>query len=107
MRFIPRNEMDIAEVGVGVMLTLGGSGGTISAARVALGAVAPTPLFVPAAGDSLLGKLQGEEAFAEAAQIAQSAASPITDMRGTAEHRRHLVGVLTRRALERAWARIG
>jgi xanthine dehydrogenase FAD-binding subunit len=87
LRFIPRNEMDIA---------------VVTAARIALGAVAPTPLFVQEAGDALAGAEPGEEAFARAAAIAQAAARPISDMRGTAEHRRHLVGVLTRRALATA-----
>ncbi len=106
LRFIPRNEMDIAEVGVGASITLFGDG-TIAAARIALAAVAPKPLFVPAAGDYLVGKPATEEHFVEAAKIAQSACSPITDMRGTAEHRRHLVGVLTRRALIGALERAG
>jgi carbon-monoxide dehydrogenase medium subunit len=106
LRFIPRNEMDIAVVGVGALLALSGPGGTITAARIALGAVAPTPLFVPEAGESLIGKAPTEEAFAEAAALAQSAARPITDMRGTAEHRKQLVVVLTRRALQGALERI-
>jgi len=104
LRFIPRNEMDIAEVGVGASLTLGPDG-TIAAARVALGAVAPKPLFVPAIGESLIGKVPSNESFAEAARIAQDACTPITDIRGTIAHRRHLVGVLTRRALSGALER--
>lgn len=106
IRFIPRNEMDIAVVGVGVSLALSESRDTVVAARIALGAVAPTPLFVPAAGDSLVGKAPTEETFTAAAALAQSAARPISDMRGTAEHRKHLVGVLTRRALRGALERI-
>ncbi len=104
LRFIPRNEMDIAEVGVGVSLTLDEQG-TISGARIALAAVAPTPLFVPEAGDSLAGSAPTEESFRRAAQIARDASRPINDIRGTIEHRKHLVGVLTRRALERALER--
>ncbi|MBW3623019.1 MAG: xanthine dehydrogenase family protein subunit M [Armatimonadetes bacterium] len=105
LRFIPRNEMDIAVVGAGAYFAVS-EAGRITAARVALGAVAPTPLFVPEAGESLIGKAPGEAAFAEAAEIARNAARPITDMRGTAEHRKHLAGVLTRRALQGAWERI-
>jgi CO/xanthine dehydrogenase FAD-binding subunit len=104
LRFIPRNEMDIAEVGVGATLTLTADG-TVAAARIALGAVAPTPLLVPEAGDSLAGNAPSESAFARAAALAQAAARPISDMRGTAEHRKHLVGVLTRRALHTALER--
>jgi carbon-monoxide dehydrogenase medium subunit len=106
IRFIPRNEMDIAEVGVGACLTLDAPGGRVTSARIALAAVAPKPLFVPEAGDSLVGKTPDAAAIAEAVAIAQAAASPISDMRGTAEHRQHLVGVLTRRALQGALARI-
>jgi carbon-monoxide dehydrogenase medium subunit len=106
LRFIPRNEMDIAEVGVGASVELD-SGGTIRAARIALGAVAPRPLYVPEAGAALVGKAPSEGAFAAAAALAQAAARPITDQRGTAEHRKHLVGVLTKRALRGAVDRAG
>jgi CO/xanthine dehydrogenase FAD-binding subunit len=106
LRFIPRNEMDIAVVGVGAALTLSESKETITSARIALAAVAPVPLFVEEAGDSLVGKAPTEEAFAAAAALAQAVARPISDMRGTAEHRKHLVAVLTRRALRGALERI-
>lgn len=100
LRFIPRNEMDIAVVGVGAQVVL--SNGNFASARIALASVAPTPLFVRAAGDALAGKPVNEESIATAAAAAAAAATPITDMRGTAEYRRHLCGVLTRRALEAA-----
>jgi CO/xanthine dehydrogenase FAD-binding subunit len=105
LRFIPRNEMDIAVVGVGAAVQLDASRRRIVAARIALGAVAPTPLFVREAGDALIGAEVSEAALMHAAQIAQAAARPISDMRGTAEFRRHLVGVLTQRALMQAVAR--
>ncbi len=105
LRFIPRNEMDIAVVGVGAAVQLDADRRRIVAVRIALGAVAPTPLFVREAGDALIGAEVSEAAFAHAAQIAQTAARPISDMRGTAEFRRHLVGVLTQRALAQAVAR--
>lgn len=102
LRFIPRNEMDIAVVGVGASVQLDADRRYIVAARIALGAVAPTPLLVREAGAALVGAVADDAAFARAAEIAQAAARPITDMRGTAEYRRHLVGVLTRRALAKA-----
>jgi carbon-monoxide dehydrogenase medium subunit len=100
LRFIPRNEMDIAVVGVGASLTV--REGAITAAKIALASVAPVPVLAAAAGAALVGQKPGAAAFAKAAEAAQAASSPISDMRGTAEYRRHLVGVLTRRALEAA-----
>jgi len=100
LRFIPRNEMDIAVAGAGVSLRI--QDGVIREARVALASVAPVPLFARAAGEALAGKTPGPEAFHQAAEAARAAASPITDMRGTVEYRRHLCAVLTRRALEAA-----
>jgi carbon-monoxide dehydrogenase medium subunit len=100
IRFIPRNEMDIAVAGAGVGVVM--DNGVIRSARVALASVAPTPLFVREAGESLAGSAAGADAIQRAAEIARQAAKPITDMRGTAEYRRHLCAVLVRRALQAA-----
>jgi carbon-monoxide dehydrogenase medium subunit len=102
LRFIPRNEMDIAVVGAGASVTLDEGHTRFASARIALGAVAPTPLFVPEAGEYLVGKPASADAIAEAARLAQEATHPISDMRGTVAQRKHLSAVLTRRALERA-----
>jgi carbon-monoxide dehydrogenase medium subunit len=102
LRFIPRNEMDIAEVGAGAFVVLDEAGERFVSARIALGAVAPRPLFVPAAGAALAGQPVNEESLALAAAAAREAATPINDQRGTIEHRKHLAGVLTRRALQGA-----
>lgn len=103
LRFIPRNEMDIAVVGAGVSVVL--NDGHFEAARVALSSVAPTPVFVREAGDALAGQPVSDESIARAAALAKQAAQPISDMRGTIEYRRHLCEVLTRRALQEAVAR--
>lgn len=101
-RFIPRNEMDIAVVGAGAWLRLDPAGKTVEAARIGLGAVAPTPLLAVEAGDWLKGKPATPESFAQAGELAKKVAKPISDMRGPAEYRVHLVGVLTRRTLAKA-----
>jgi carbon-monoxide dehydrogenase medium subunit len=101
-RFIPRNEMDIAVVGAASNVQLSSDGKTIEKARIALAAVAPTPKFAAEASQWLTGKPANDTTFAEAGEIAKKVASPITDMRGTAEYRVHLVGVLVKRTLARA-----
>lgn len=105
VRFTPRNEMDISVVGAAVFVQLDASGNSFVDGRIALAAVAPTPLPVPGVRDLLAGQPADETAIARAAQAAQQAARPISDLRGTAEYRRHLVGVLVRRALETACRR--
>jgi len=105
LRFTPRSEMDIAVVGAGAALTLREDGCTVKTARIALGAVAPTPLLVAEAGEILTGRMASPAAFEQAALLAQKAAQPISDLRGTSSFRRHLCGVLVRRALERALVR--
>lgn len=102
LRFIPRNEMDIAVVGVGAKVVLSDDHSRFQSARIAVGAVAPTPLFVREAGDGLAGKAVSAEVIQEASELARGAARPISDMRGTAEYRTHLTGVLTKRAIQGA-----
>ena len=97
LRLIPRTEMDIAVVGAGVRITLDGDG-TVSAATVALGAVAPTVVRVPAAEAALVGSQLDDDALAAAAAAASDACNPIDDKRGTISYRRQVAGVLTRRA---------
>jgi carbon-monoxide dehydrogenase medium subunit len=104
-RHTPRKQMDIAVVGVAALLTI--EGGTIRDARIALGAVAPTPVRATNAEASLAGKAPTAEAFAEAAGIAAGECTPITDIRGSAEFRRHLVRVMTERILQAAVVRAG
>ncbi len=98
-RFIPRNEMDIAVVGVSSHVVLANRGKEFKEARIALGAVGPTPIFASAASEGLAGQAVSDEAIAVAAAAAQSVATPISDMRGPAEFRTHLVGVLVKRTL--------
>jgi len=97
LRFIPRTEMDIAVVGAGVNLTLD-AGGTCTAARVALGAVAPTALLVADAGAALVGTKVDDPALDAMAAAARAACRPIDDKRGTVEYRIEVAGVLARRA---------
>lgn len=103
VRHIPRAAMDISVAGVAAALSLE-EAGRIAAARLALGAVAPTPLRAPEAERLLAGQEPQVELFAAAAEMAQAAAQPLSDVRASAEFRRHLVGVLTRRALYAALA---
>ena len=95
LRFIPRTEMDIAVVGAGVSLSMDGD--RVADARVALGAVAPTVVLVPAAAEALVGRTV-DEAADDLAAAASAACSPIDDKRGTVEFRTRVAGVLAVRA---------
>ena len=99
LRFIPRTEMDIAVAGAAVRLSLDNKG-ICSSARISIGAVAPTAILVEKAAQSLVGTRLDETTLGKAAMAASEASSPITDRRGTAEYRRHVVGVLVKRAAE-------
>jgi CO/xanthine dehydrogenase FAD-binding subunit len=97
LRLIPRTEMDIAVAGAGVSVTLDAAG-VCTAARVAIGAVAPTALVVAEAAQALIGSTLDAPALDRAARAASAAARPIDDKRGTVEYRRAVAGVLTKRA---------
>ncbi len=103
LRHTPRRELDIAVVGVAAQLTL--ANGVCTKARIALAAVAPVPLRATAAEQALEGQAVTPDRIARAADLAVEAARPISDQRGSAEFRRHLVRVLTRRTLTTALAR--
>lgn len=91
---------DFPIAGAAVNVTL--AGGKITGARIGLTAVGPTALYAKGAGDSLVGHSPDEAAFRRAADLAMQAAQPGSDLRGPAEYKRAMVGVLTRRALARA-----
>jgi carbon-monoxide dehydrogenase medium subunit len=105
LRMIPRTEMDIAVVGLGVSLTL--KDGVCTAARVGLGAVAPTALLVEAAGQALTGSRLDDAALEKAAEACRAACRPIDDKRGTIAYRVKTAGVLLKRTAAIAAKRAG
>jgi CO/xanthine dehydrogenase FAD-binding subunit len=110
LRFIPRTEMDIAVVGCGINVTLDAKG-ICTAARVAVGAVAPTVLLVDAAAKTLIGHTLDDATLKALDAAAQAACKPINDKRGTIEYRTKVAGVLARRvaaiAFDRALGKAG
>jgi len=104
LRFIPRTEMDIAVVGVGVNVTLDGNG-VCTDARVVLGAVAPTQVVADEAGAALIGHRLDDDTLAKLDAAAGRACKPINDKRGTIEYRVKIAGVLARRAAAIAFQR--
>ena len=105
LRMIPRTEMDIAVVGVGVSLTL--KDGICTAARVGLGAVAPTVLLVEDAAKALIGSRLEGAALDKAAAACSAACRPIDDKRGTISYRIKVAGVLLKRTTAIAAKRAG
>lgn len=104
LRLTPRTEMDIAVVGVGANLTLDDSG-VCTAARIAVGAVAPTPLLVADAAAALVGTKVDDAAMEGMVAAVRAACNPISDKRGTKEYRIKTAGVIARRAVEKALER--
>jgi CO/xanthine dehydrogenase FAD-binding subunit len=104
LRHTPRAWMDIAVVGVAALVTLDHADHVVSA-RIALGAVAPVPVRALEAENLLIEQTLSDELLDEVGEAAAQAAQPIDDLRASAAFRRHLVSVLTQRALRGAWAR--
>ncbi|MCE2487128.1 MAG: xanthine dehydrogenase family protein subunit M [Desulfurellaceae bacterium] len=102
LRFIPREEMDIAVAGVGSFVQLSADGQRCQQARISLASVAPTPVRADEAEAFVAGKPLDAATIAEAGELAARAARPISDVRGSAAYRRELVKVLTRRTLQTA-----
>jgi len=99
LRFIPRNEMDIAVAGVGSLIEVDASTKVVTKARIALASVAPTPVRAYAAEEFLEGTKIDADAIDKTADLAVDSAVPITDVRGSAEYRKELIRVLTKRTL--------
>ena len=106
LRFTPRTEMDIAVVGASVSLTLDESG-TVTTARVALGAVAPTVILATSAAETIIGTKLEDDALDALAAACSALCAPIDDKRGTIAFREHVAGVLARRAARIAYTRAG
>lgn len=106
LRFIPRNEMDIAVAGAGSFIELDPATMYVRRARIALASVAPTPVRARAAEAALEGRALNDDTIHQAGEEAVKAAVPITDVRGSAEYRKELVKVLTRRTLAACRERI-
>ena len=105
LRLTPRTEMDIAVAGAAVSITVDKSG-TCTAAKVAIGAVAPRALLVERAAEALVGSQLDQPDIETAVAAVRAAAAPISDKRGTAEYRTHVIGVLVKRAIAKTQARI-
>jgi carbon-monoxide dehydrogenase medium subunit len=98
-----RGAMDIAMVGVAVLVTPDAAKNNIQDARIGLGAVAPTPIRAAKTEALLRGKPLTASLLKEAAALAASESSPISDQRSSAEYRRWIVAALVRRGLEQCW----
>ena len=98
----PRSAMDIAAVGVTSVVSLDGRGRTFRDVKIALGAVAATPIRAKAAEAVLRSKPLDQEIIDEASRAAAAESRPIDDIRGSASHRRAIVESLTRRTLQYA-----
>ena len=96
--------MDLAFVGVAVSVTLAAGNGVVQDARIALGAVAPTPLRATAAEAAVRGQSLDDATLAAAGRLAAEVTNPISDVRSSAEYRRTMTDVLTQRALRQAAA---
>jgi CO/xanthine dehydrogenase FAD-binding subunit len=101
-----RTAMDIALVNCAVFVSLGSKQDVIGDIRIALGAVAPTPVRAGPAETFLTGKIADRDAIEKAAGLAADSVSPIDDVRSSASYRREMARVLTRRALEEALNRV-
>jgi CO/xanthine dehydrogenase FAD-binding subunit len=106
LRSIPRTEMDIAVVGAGAHVVLDASG-TCTAARIAIGAAAPTVLLVEDAGKALVGSKLDDAAIAKMMEAVSAACNPIDDKRGTVAYRKATAGVLAKRVVQIARQRAG
>lgn len=102
-----RTAIDIAVVGVAVVVTLDTKGINIADAKIVLGAVASTPIRARQAEDTIKGKALDDELIQKAAQAAADKAKPISDVRGSASYRKEMVKVLTNRALKQATTQEG
>ena len=98
-----RGAMDIAMVGVAVLITADAGNSSLQDVRIALGAVAPTPIRATKTEALLRGRSLTAALVKEAATLAASESSPITDQRSSAEYRGWIVEALTRRGLEQSW----
>jgi carbon-monoxide dehydrogenase medium subunit len=99
-RLTYRAWMDLAVVGVAAWVEI--EDGRCTAARVAFGGAAPTPLLVPEAAEALTGSALDDAALAAAADAVRAAAKPIDDVRGSRRHRTRALGVLARRVIATA-----
>jgi carbon-monoxide dehydrogenase medium subunit len=101
---VERRAGDWAVVSVGAAVWMDGD--AIADARVGLAAVGPNTTGIPAISEALRGKAPSEDLYAQAGAIAAESCSPVTDLRGSVEYKRHLASELTKRALRRSVARI-
>jgi carbon-monoxide dehydrogenase medium subunit len=101
-----RRAMEISMVATAVRLTLAPDGDVCQTARIAVGAVAPVPLRARDAESLLEGQPLTPDLIREAAQLAVQATAPISDVRASAEYRRHLAGVMVRQALEQCLSQL-
>lgn len=102
IKYTTRGGEELALIGVAALLTLSAGDGTCTEAKLALGAVAPTPIRARRAEGVLKGKKIDQELIEKAALTASDESSPIDDIRGSAEYRREMLKIFTRDAIRQA-----